>query len=385
MEIILLILKIIGFVLLGVLGLALLLVLAVLFVPVRYKAKGSKHEDLKADGRITWLLHILRIRIIYDDGKLKTNGKLLFFKIIDSDEDVEKELADDDDSLFPDDIDDADFSALSGVYEEADELGNNDNCDKTDDTVKKDNVGKKDDTVKKDNVDKTDDTVKDDVCDKTGGIVKDGTVEKKTDALNDDSSDKKTNAHTTESDKVTVTDPSAKNSETMGDGSSETDRDSSAEEEKEKLSGHKVGKKMKRKKDDIETGEEEPKKQGIVKKVKNLYNIKNDPEARRFYHVVKKRLVKIVRHILPRKLKGSVRFGTGDPCSTGKILGAAAMLYPIYGGHINVEPVFEEKALEFDLYLRGRIRIVTVLIPALRTYWSKDFKRLRKKIKKAVK
>jgi hypothetical protein len=365
MEIILLILKIIGFVLLGVLGLALLLVLAVLFVPVRYKAKGSKHEDLKADGRITWLLHILRIRIIYDDGKLKTNGKLLFFKIIDSDEDVEKELADDDDSLFPDDIDDADFSALSGVYEEADELGNNDNCDKTDDTVKKDNVGKKDDTVKKDNVDKTDDTVKDDVCDKTGGIVKDGTVEKKTDALNDDSSDKKTNAHTTESDKVTVTDPSAKNSETMGGGSSETDRDSSAEEEKEKLSGHKVGKKMKRKKDDIETGEEEPKKQGIVKKVKNLYNIKNDPEARRFYHVVKKRLVKIVRHILPRKLKGSVRFGTGDPCSTGKILGAAAMLYPIYGGHINVEPVFEEKALEFDLYLRGRIRIVTVLIPAL--------------------
>ncbi|MBO4761787.1 MAG: hypothetical protein J5499_00005, partial [Lachnospiraceae bacterium] len=100
LEIIFLILKIIGFTLLGLLGLALLIVLAILFVPLRYKARGDKHEELKAEGRITWLLHILRIRVTYADGKLKTKGKLLFFSILDSDEDVEEELSDDDDSLF---------------------------------------------------------------------------------------------------------------------------------------------------------------------------------------------------------------------------------------------------------------------------------------------
>ena len=346
MEIILLILKILGLVLLGLLGLALLLVLAVLFVPVRYKAKGSRHEELKAEGRVTWLLHILRIRISYEDGKLKTKGKLLFFNIVDSDEDVEEELADDDDSLFPDDIDDADISLFS------------DDPGKTEGTVKGDVAEKTDNTVKDDVAEKTDDTVKDDVTEKTDDTVREDAGENTDDISDDDTSGKVLNVNAAEK---------------------------TADPEKERLQGHKVGKKKKRKKDDTDEGKEEPKKQGIVKKAKNLYNIKNDPRAREFYRVAKKRVIKIVRHILPRKLKGSIRFGTGDPCSTGKILGAAAMMYPIYGGHISVEPVFEEKALEFDLYLRGRIRVITVLLPALRTYWSRDFKYLRKKIKKAVK
>ena len=346
MEIILLILKILGLVLLGLLGLALLLVLAVLFVPVRYKAKGSRHEELKAEGRVTWLLHILRIRISYEDGKLKTKGKLLFFNIVDSDENVEEELADDDDSLFPDDIDDADISLFS------------DDPGKTEGTVKGDVAEKTDNTVKDDVAEKTDDTVKDDVTEKTDDTVKEDAGENTDDISDDDTSGKVLNVNAAEK---------------------------TADPEKERLQGHKVGKKKKRKKDDTDEGKEEPKKQGIVKKAKNLYNIKNDPRAREFYRVAKKRVIKIVRHILPRKLKGSIRFGTGDPCSTGKILGAAAMMYPIYGGHISVEPVFEEKALEFDLYLRGRIRVITVLLPALRTYWSRDFKYLRKKIKKAVK
>ena len=370
MEIILLILKILGLVLLGLLGLALLLVLAVLFVPVRYKAKGSKHEELKAEGRVTWLLHILRIRISYEDGKLKTKGKLLFFNIVDSDENVEEELADDDDSLFPDDIDDADISLFSDDPGKTEGTVKGDEPKKTDNTVKDDAADKTDNTVKDDAADKTDDTVKDDAADKTDDTVKDDVAEKIDDTVKED---------------IGENTDDISDDDTSGKVLNVNTAEKTADPEKERLQGHKVGKKKKRKKDETDEGKEEPKKQGIVKKAKNLYNIKNDPRAREFYHVAKKRVIKIVRHILPRKLKGSVRFGTGDPCSTGKILGAAAMMYPIYGGHISVEPVFEEKALEFDLYLRGRIRVITVLLPALRTYWSRDFKYLRKKIKKAVK
>ncbi len=373
MEIILLILKILGLVLLGLLGLALLLVLAVLFVPVRYKAKGSRHEELKAEGRVTWLLHILRIRISYEDGKLKTKGKLLFFNIVDSDENVEEELADDDDSLFPDDIDDADISLFS------------DDPGKTEGTVKEDEPKKTDDKVKDDTDEKAIDKVKNDINQTTEDVISDTSDKAASEEFSGEKEEtsEESDVSSPESEKV-KTETSAESEEDNTETSAEYE-EKTADPEIERLQGQRVGKKKKRKKDDTDEGKEEPKKQGIVKKAKNLYNIKNDPRAREFYRVAKKRVIKIVRHILPRKLKGSIRFGTGDPCSTGKILGAAAMMYPIYGGHISVEPVFEEKALEFDLYLRGRIRVITVLLPALMTYWSRDFKYLRKKIKKAVK
>ena len=61
LGIILLILKIIGIVLLAVIGLLILILLAILFVPVRYKARGEMHGELKAEGRVTWFLHILRL------------------------------------------------------------------------------------------------------------------------------------------------------------------------------------------------------------------------------------------------------------------------------------------------------------------------------------
>ena len=410
LEIILLILKIIGFTLLGLLGLALLLVLAVLFVPVRYKAWGDKHEELKAEGRITWLLHILRIHTTYADGKLKTKGKLLFFNLLDSDEDVEEELSDDDDSLFPDDIDgeenlgsndsaDKDVSSKTSLADHKNEvkvstenLSEADNADdvKEAEEAKQENVNRdSENKAEDDSVNGSAQTVNagDKALDSTVSDVEIKEVPgADTERTEDRSENEPENGSENEPENGSENEPE-NNSETDSETDSETGEvnKSPAEPETESNPGHKAGKKKKRKKDSDESFEDEPKKQGIVKKVKNLYNIKNDPRAVEFYHVAKKRVIKIVKHILPRKLRGSIRFGTGDPCSTGKILGAAAMMYPIYGGHLSVEPVFEEKALEFDLYLRGRIRVITVLLPGLRTYWSKDFKYVRKKIKKAVK
>mgnify|MGYP003319203795 CR=1 FL=1 len=60
MSVFLLILKIIGIVLLSIIGFALFLVLLVLFVPVRYKGKGyyrNNEYDFKANA--SWLLHIV--------------------------------------------------------------------------------------------------------------------------------------------------------------------------------------------------------------------------------------------------------------------------------------------------------------------------------------
>ena len=52
---------------------------------------------------------------------------------------------------------------------------------------------------------------------------------------------------------------------------------------------------------------------------------------------------KLIRHVLPRKIRGSITFGCEDPALTGQILGAVAIAYPLYGKGVAVYPRFEEK------------------------------------------
>lgn len=56
-------LKIIGMVLLLILGVFLCLLLIVLFVPIRYRVKGKYEDSLYLKGRITWLFHLLSVRV----------------------------------------------------------------------------------------------------------------------------------------------------------------------------------------------------------------------------------------------------------------------------------------------------------------------------------
>ena len=66
LTVLLLILKIIGIILASLLGLLLLALLLVLFVPVRYDCFGKKKEELLAKVRVSWLLRILLVSILYD-------------------------------------------------------------------------------------------------------------------------------------------------------------------------------------------------------------------------------------------------------------------------------------------------------------------------------
>ena len=69
MQIVLLILKIIGILLLILLGLAVVLLLTVLFVPVRYKLSGYHLPDrgTALHGRISWLMSVLRADFGYEE------------------------------------------------------------------------------------------------------------------------------------------------------------------------------------------------------------------------------------------------------------------------------------------------------------------------------
>ena len=60
------ILKWLGILLLVLLGLVLTVLLAVLFVPIRYEAEGSFRGELLAKGQISWLWRLFSIQTVYD-------------------------------------------------------------------------------------------------------------------------------------------------------------------------------------------------------------------------------------------------------------------------------------------------------------------------------
>lgn len=60
------ILKIIGLILLTLLGLLLAALLLVLFVPARYRIDGAYQEAFAARAQITWLFHFLSVKVAFD-------------------------------------------------------------------------------------------------------------------------------------------------------------------------------------------------------------------------------------------------------------------------------------------------------------------------------
>ena len=90
---------------------------------------------------------------------------------------------------------------------------------------------------------------------------------------------------------------------------------------------------------------------------------------------------KLLKHILPTKLRASIVYGTGDPCSTGEILGVFGMLYGLYGDKLSVTPDFESQRFAGDLDAKGRIRLITILIIVIKLMLDRRFKQLRCNLK----
>lgn len=122
---------------------------------------------------------------------------------------------------------------------------------------------------------------------------------------------------------------------------------------------------------------------GIKEKKEKLEAFVKDPANRRTYHLLKRQLRKLFRHVLPVKASGRVRFGLGDPYKTGQVLTYLSPFYGLYAQKLQIIPSFEEAVLEGEGRIKGRIRIGTVLVLAARMLFDKNFRALLKKILKA--
>lgn len=85
---------------------------------------------------------------------------------------------------------------------------------------------------------------------------------------------------------------------------------------------------------------------------------------------------RILGAVLPKKGSGYLRLGLSDPYETGRAMELFAVLYPLYGKHISVSGAFEERVVETELNVRGRIYLFTILRSALSLYRDRDLRKL---------
>lgn len=82
--------------------------------------------------------------------------------------------------------------------------------------------------------------------------------------------------------------------------------------------------------------------------------------------------INAVKLLLPQKLNAKITFGFEDPYHTGKALGWAAALIPIYGDHLDITPDFEKRTFKGHLKIKGSIRRYKILHLLWKVYKDKD-------------
>lgn len=377
MHVILTILKILGIILLVLLGLLLAMVLSVLFVPVRYQLEGEKPSPgwSEANGkiRVSWLLHLIHLRIQYREKELDWECYLFGVPL--------KKAG----------------AALKRWKKKRGKKKAQRRKEQRKQAAQKAAQAQKAEQAKKAAAETKN-------KEKTLQIEeKPRTAEKQTEPEKSKAAkleEKDTGRKTTESEPKTTE-------------QKQSEKQSAVEPEKPKIETELT-------KTEPEKTENTPKKETISKKLsrfwnrckkiigsilgfpgklkKKLTNIRltfrgfcdkikrwrtlwKEESTQAALHFLAEKGRKLIRHVLPRKIKGSVTFGCEDPALTGQILGAVAIAYPLYGKGVAVYPRFEEKILEGNLRMKGRIVAACLLWQAWKIYRNPDVRKTLKKIR----
>lgn len=331
LRVLLLILKIIGITLLVILGVVLFLLLVILLAPVRYKGKFKKAEEpeplLLADGTVTWLNPLVRFKIRFAEKKLTYKLRVLGICLMNSEKKKDKK-------------------------EKPPKKAKN----------KKSKKSKNKKNEKKEEL--TESVVVAEAKPEVSEVVQ-SQIE---------AADGETASETTATPEEGVEPAEVPEEETKKKESVFNKIKSIIEKIKAIPATIKA------------------KLQGIRDMVKLLFEKKEAAvgfftEERHVaaFGILLQAVKKLLKHILPTKFKGKLIYGSGDPASTGKAFAVLGVVYAAYGKGLTVQPDFEEKRLEADVFFKGRIRLGTVLVIALKVICDKQVKRMYRNFKKLMK
>lgn len=127
--------------------------------------------------------------------------------------------------------------------------------------------------------------------------------------------------------------------------------------------------------------EEEPeeKKTSIVDKLKANKDLLLSEDTKELIADTLYKVKRMIRHILPRKVKGELDYSMGEPDLTGYILAIYGMLYPGVYKHLTVRPDFErEQFFDGKGELKGHFFVIVFVVLALRIALDKRMIRIIK-------
>ena len=359
------ILKVIGIILLGILGLLLIIILLFLFVPFVYTIR-VKYVDkqLEAEGEVSFLFRLLRARAAYKD-ELSYEAKAAFFTLISS----EKAGRDEEDG--------------KEAHKESKAADV-----KTEDTSLKTAEAKEGEAITSTGITerKAAKAEKGTRLDVETQTSKSTIVEREMEAEAD-------------SKQVNNQPESIKQEDSNIVDGTQIDR-------KQEVCGqvneeNKVGKKAKRKKEKKQKSKKTKKKYNIFAKIEEIkekidakwtafkedfLSLNNKKEAVLkfinaegtadgiFYLLTQSKI--LVKMILPKKIKGWLRFGTGDVYTEGQYLTYLCFVYPLYAGKFDILPEWDEEVIEVDASFSGKIRMFAMLLIGLKLLFSKKVKAL---------
>lgn len=360
LAIILSILKIAGLLLLGILGLILLVLLLILLVPIRYQAEAERKEpeteeveessagfadSLRARATVSWLLHILALRVSYDK-ELDICVKVFGIRLGKRDE-----------------------TSGTGKKKKSKDRKKPGKQDRPEAQEKPEAQVELEAQTKLEAQAKTETQAKAEVQAK-----QEAQAEREAQAKSEEQAEP--GPQTKPSDEAGIQPESEAASDHTAKTSTRTSRNRTPLLEKLKsrlphpirkirVTFQKICAKLKE----------------IKLKKDQLLEFINKEENRQTFRLIRRQVIRLLKHILPRKLQGMVRFGFDDPYTTGQVLTYISPFYGFYARHLQLIPVFEGKALEGSVKLKGRIRIGTILVIGVRVLLDKNFRRILKQLR----
>lgn len=318
LQIILFILKLVGWILLLILGLLVLVFLAALFTPLRYQVETScrgKLSTLEVSAAFRIFFRLVSGSVGYRDGKLSWNIRVAWIKlgdkavVEDAEENVEEKIEE-------------------NIKEAANDLEEAEKNESESIAIRpKGSEGEKTKSIKS--------SEENDIESDPRSILADG--EKKTDRISETQADnlKNRNVEETQADKLVGV------------------------FEKIKYTFDRICAKIKL----------------LLKKAESVKAFLTDEVHQSAFVKCLAELKKMLIRLRPKQAAGEIHFGFEDPSLTGRVLAGVSMLYPYWGDHVCCYPDFDHKVLEGEVSVKGSLRLLPAAVCIWNLLWNKNVRK----------
>ena len=119
------------------------------------------------------------------------------------------------------------------------------------------------------------------------------------------------------------------------------------------------------------TAKKESKLDKLINKAKGIHYLLTEEENKKTLLLMLEKTKNLLVHILPKRIVGFFKFGFDDPSTTGQVLEAVAIFYPLYRDDFKIVPMFYDEIIEVDISFKGRLRVFYALYIGLILWLNK--------------